>query len=312
MKSSKMAKKATSLILTLSLVVCAIVVLSGCDLVRQKDVQTNTTPTVSDTSLIEAGTLTVGVNAQNTPYGGKNSSGNMVGYDVDYAAALASSMGLKAKIVDIGEAGKQALVSKQADVVLGLQRETIKNNPVVYTNAYLNDGIALFCKSDKAPANISQVKLGSVKILAQAGTTPAYTLQKALGVSTVVVTSTLEEAFEALQSGTADYLACNAVAGAYYARNYENISFINYMSSANIVPIYGAVLGANTELINAVNIAVQTVASNGVQTTLASKWLGSTGTTLLPGGTDTSSLPKKIQKAGAKDSKSKKSKSSKK
>ncbi len=303
-----MLKKPVSFVFATILVLSAAFLLCGCDLVKEKTVQANTNASVSDACLIESGTLTVGVNASNTPYGGKNSSGEIVGYDVDYAGAIGSLMGLKVKIVDVSENGKTALDTKQVDLVLGMQKQKSgkKQDTLAYTNAYLNDGIALFAKADKAPASISDVKLGEVKILAQAGTDTTYTVQKALGVSTIVVTSSTEESFESLQSGTADYLVCDAIEGAYYARNYDGVSFVNYMSSANIIPIYGAVLGTNTELLNGVNVAVQQLASDGVQSTITNKWLSSTGSVLVPGGTDTSTLPAEIKKSSSSSSKSKK------
>ena len=303
-----MTKKSISLVLILSLMVCCLCILCGCDLVREESVQANTEATVTDSCLVEAGTLTVGVDASNTPYGGKNSSGDIVGYDVDYANAVGAQMGLKVKIVDVAEDGKEALETKQVDVVFGMQKQaTKKKNTLSYANSYLNDGIALFCKEDAKPASISDVNFGSVKVLAQAGTDSTYAVQKAFGVSTIVVTSSIEEAFEGLQSGTADYMICNAVEGAYYARNYEGVSFVNYMSSADITPIYAAVLAANSELLNGVNIAVQEVASNGEQSTITNKWLSSTGSALIPGGTDTSTLPAKIEAKKSTSSKSKKS-----
>ena len=204
---------------------------------------------------------------------------------------------MKVKIIDVSQSWQKALNKKQVDLVLGIEKQdSIEDSALTYTNAYINDGIALFCKADKAPTNISKVKFGSVKILAQAGTDTTYTVQKALGVDSIVVASYVQEAFEGLESGTANYLVCDAIEGAYYARNYSNVSFVNYMSEANIAPIYGAVVSTNTELSSSINGAIQTVASNGEQSTITSKWLSSTGLAFLPGNTDTSTLPKSIAK----------------
>ena len=292
-----MAKKSIIVLLAISLLASMSCFLCGCDLVRAKSVEASAEQTVSDECLIEPGTLTVGIDASNTPYGGKNSSGDIIGYDVDYAAILAANMGLKVKIIDVSQSWQKALNKKQVDLVLGIEKQdSIEDNALTYTNAYINDGIALFCKADKAPTNISKVKFGSVKILAQAGTDTTYTVQKALGVDSIVVASSVQEAFEGLESGTANYLVCDAIEGAYYARNYSNVSFVNYMSEANIAPIYGAVVSTNTELSSSINGAIQTVASNGEQSTITSKWLSSTGLAFLPGNTDTSTLPKSIAK----------------
>ena len=92
-------KRAITVVLTLVTALCVCMVLSGCS-------STEYTPekkqqTVKDSALNSSGTLRVGVDASSAPYAAE-SSGQIVGIEVDVAAALADELGLKLELVDVG------------------------------------------------------------------------------------------------------------------------------------------------------------------------------------------------------------------
>ena len=92
-------KRASVLVATLVVALSMAVALVGCSsgtyTPQTKD------QAVSNSALKSSGTLRVGVNASNAPYAAE-SSGSIVGIDVDIAAAIADEMGLKLELVDVG------------------------------------------------------------------------------------------------------------------------------------------------------------------------------------------------------------------
>ncbi len=73
------------------------------------------TPTVPDDALVTPGTLTVALDTSDAPQAMQGADGELTGYAVDAARALASRMGLKVSFVDASSAGS-ALGDKKADI----------------------------------------------------------------------------------------------------------------------------------------------------------------------------------------------------
>lgn len=249
--------------------------------------------TVDAGATISSGTLTVGVNASKSPYGGTNSSGEVVGLDVDMAAALADALGLKVKVVDVADEGAKKLEAKEIDVALGMAK-TSGSDTLAYSKAYLNDGSALFMPKDKAKSDVASVdftNLNGQKVLVQSSSAAATEVQEALGLASTSAVATVKDGFDALKAGTSDYFIADAAAGDYYARDYENVVNVGFLSSVSVRPVYAATLSANSALTSAVAKAVDTAVSNGTARLFIDKWLGTQGEALLPGKTDMSTLP---------------------
>jgi polar amino acid transport system substrate-binding protein len=276
-------------ILAVALVVSCLPLLAGCQ--TQTKVESTLTSQLDSDATITSGTLTVGINTANSPYGGTNTRTNeTVGLDVDIAAAVADELGLKLQIVDVGANGRSALSQGQVDVAFGLTKSG-SSDSVTYSPAYINDGASLFCLSENAPKSISDVDVSEGKILVQANTASSYAVQEALGTDSIKSYSTLQEAFEALNNGEQKYLVADAVIGSYFARDYENVERVDFLSTESVTPVYALTLTKNGDLTTAVSDAIDTITQNGVLKTIVAKWLGTQGASLLPGAVDMDKLP---------------------
>lgn len=274
----------------------ALASLSACQLQTNTKVESNLTPQLDSSATITPGTLTVGINASNSPYGGTNSSNQTVGIDVDVAAAIAQELGLRMQIVDVGSNGRSALNNGQVDVAMGLTKSGT-GDIIAYSDSYIDDGLSLFCLSTNKPVSINdvaaQVNAGSAKILVQADTAAATKVGELLGTDKVVIKSTMQAAFDALSAGDELYLVTDAVVGDYFARNYENIIRMGFLGADCVVPMYAITLTQNSALSSGVNNAIKTIEQNGIMQVIALKWLGEDGKTLLPANVDTAALPAK-------------------
>ena len=96
--------------------------MTGCSTDSTYEPETKT-PQVQSPTIKEAGVLRVGVNTGRAPLAGM--SGNkIVGVDVDVAAAIADSLGLKLSIVDTGSDPEGALKDGSVDIVLGIDKSS--------------------------------------------------------------------------------------------------------------------------------------------------------------------------------------------
>ena len=251
---------------------------------------TTLTPTLADSATLESGVLTVGVNASNTPFGGLNTSNEIIGFDVDLAAALADELGLELDVVDVGSNGRSALDNGQVDVVMGSSKSG-SDVTVSYSDAYINDGASLFCLSGNEPESMQDITGQDDAIIVLGESSSASTVQEALGVDAVEAYASMQDAFDALESGEHAYLVTDAVIGSYFSRDYDDIVRVDFVGADTVVPMYALTLTENEELTEAVSAALETVSENGVLRVVESKWLGDDGEALLGSSVDTSTLP---------------------
>ena len=123
------------------------VALTGCSSDSTYEPESKT-PQVQSPTIKENGVLRVGVNTGRAPLAGM--SGNkIVGIDVDVAAAIADSLGLKLSIVDTGSDPEGALKDGSVDIVLGIDKSS-SDGSFWKSDSYLPTGIALFAMSENA------------------------------------------------------------------------------------------------------------------------------------------------------------------
>lgn len=292
---SKVAAAALAAVTAFSLAGC-----SQLNIVTNTEIDRTLTPIISASSTLTEGVLTVGINAENSPYGGVNSNNETVGLDVDIAAALASDLGLRLQIVDVNSSGKAALSGKQVDVALGVPKSG-SDTSVAYTSAYINDGSSLFTLAANAE-NARKLAQSFVpeddKVIVQANTPTSMEIRELLGIDAFSAQGSMKEAFEALEQQQGTFLAANAVNGDYMASSYTDIVNVGFLSADSITPIYAATLSDNVELTQAIGKSLETITSNGVLKVIVDKWLGSQGEQLMPGNVDIAKTPDMFKTEG--------------
>ena len=225
------------------------------------------TQDVSDSSLVTAGTLTVGIlTSETAPLAGTSDDGTAMGIDYDVAYALADELGLlsvefvSVTSVDAGLA--------TCDVVLGATSDS--TSATVYGN-YAQDAIGVFTTASVDSVPVSLESLSGATVGVQSGSVSEETLNE-LAVSVTPSTySNLNEAFEALAAGEVDYVVCDVYAGSYLAASYDGVSYAGLLTSPTSVGV--AVSSDATELGTAVQSAMDSLDSNGVADLIRSRWL---------------------------------------
>ena len=253
----------------------SVVGLSGCSSyasVQQALADATPKAAVSDGSLLAAGTLTVGVNSSNAPYAWQadSSSDVICGTDVDVAVALADEMGLSLRFVNVGTDGAAAAGSL-CDVVMGVSPSQVAGTSVNVVGNYAETAPAVFARSASGDVTLDALAAGTVGV--QTDSASAKTLATKLPTLNPQGFSTLNDAFEALESGTVQYVVCDSYLGGYLAADYDDISFAGALE----VPVSRgvAVNAANASLQSAVQDAFDDIASDGILDMVRTSWVGS-------------------------------------
>lgn len=257
-------KRASVLVLALVVALCMALPLAGC-------ASGSYTPqlkdqAVDDSALDTSGTLRVGVNASNPPYS-QQSSGSIIGIDVDIAAALADELGLKLELVDVGTATDTAFSKDSVDIVMGVS-ET--NSSYWLSNPYLNSGVALFSLTENAQAPTAA---GSFKVAAQSSSMSAWEVTNHYGENCLENASDPTAAFEALSTGSVNYVAADSTIGEYVVHR-SGIEAYPIALLQDSVSRCIAVNTSNSALQSAIAEALSSIVDGGVVTVITNKWLG--------------------------------------
>ena len=244
-------------------------VLTGCSS-QQGYTPPEKTATLSSPTIGKDGTLRVGVNTGNQPLAGQPaSSSKIVGIDVDVAAALADSFGLKLEVVDVGTDAEAALKNGTVDIVMGIDKSD-SSSSFWKSDAYLPTAVALFStpSNTQVPTNIADTK-----IAAQVSSKSAWAVTNEFDKATFSATDDLKSAFAELTSGQVKYVAADAIIGTYAAHSAgDDVHIVALMQQAGGYSV--GVSDTNTDLKQAVSEALSTLSGNGIIGVIETKWLG--------------------------------------
>ena len=228
------------------------------------------TPTVSDDALVTPGTLTVALDTSDAPQAMQGADGELTGYAVDAARALASRMGLKVAFVDASSAGS-ALGDKKADIFIGEINST--DGDVSSLGTCLYDAASVFGRtSDGGSLNVSTDALNTSTLGVQMSSASQEALAKQSITANQKTYPNINECFEALESGEVDYVICDSTAGGYLARLMSEISYVGALEVPSTLGVAG--LSSNDELCRAVSDALDGITVDGTLEAVHCVWYG--------------------------------------
>ena len=264
--------KPVSVLCTLAGVCMAVfltLALSGCTLVLESEAPALEKAQLTAPTISENGVLKVGVNTSQSPLAGMGAS-KIIGIDVDIAAALADSLGLKLQIVDTGSTPSKSLSNGDVDVAFGVDKSDAPSG-VKLTDAYLPTAVVYFKKAGASSAALTSES--SPKIGVQGSSKSAWSASNSFGTNNLVSSSDLAGAFQSLASGTVDYVAADAVIG-MYAANKANVNVEIAALGSELSGYCVAMTETNTALVSEISTALANLVSDGTIATIQSKWLG--------------------------------------
>ena len=248
---------------------CAGVALTGCSGGEQY-VPTGKDPVITAPTIADEGVLRVGVNSGNAPLAGmQESTGTIVGMDVDIAAAIADELGLKLEVVDVGTSPASALDQGTVDIVMGVDSADTDAG-IWKSDPYLSTGASLF----SVTATAAPTRDAGTLIAATISSESSWAVTNAYGADALDPTTSLREAFDMLDAGEVTYAAADAINGTYAVHTSDG-------SQAKIIALLEepggysvGVSSSNSALRQAVTEALSSLLSGGFIDVVQSKWLG--------------------------------------
>jgi len=281
MKHLRRARSIATLTLTV-LLALSMVALGGClGPVGSRVIEL--TPTVSSPTIGVDGVLRVGIDSVKVPYAGLDRDGNVVGIDVDVAAAIAEQLGLKLEIVETtGRSADTLLAEGSVDMIMDIEQTGSAVFKGKQVGPYIVSGPALFTivRSNEAP-NVDLASLAGIKIATQKESMSAWSVDELIGPGTSDPRNSLDDAFAALESGEVPYAAADAVVGSYLALEFNDISCVKILGTP--IGVYIGISADNAPLAEALTQALRDIRDQGVLKTIYTKWLGPVSASVVMG-----------------------------
>ena len=222
---------------------------------------------VESAALLTPGYLTVGLKSatSSAPLCVAAEDGHVQGLDVDLSAALASELGLKIRYVPVTD---ESALGATCDVVMN--GTSSSPDKVAITGTYAESATSFFHVGANQVAIVTE--LGGKSVGLQGGSVSETVLNRTGLKMSQKPYANLTEAFGALSVGDVDYVLCETYPGAYLANLQGGIGFAGSLEAPETMGI--AVLASNTELVNKVQTAYDSILSNGVLEVARSRWVG--------------------------------------
>ncbi|MCM3570601.1 amino acid ABC transporter substrate-binding protein [Neobacillus mesonae] len=223
----------------------------------------------------EKGELTIGMDDTLPPMEYRNDKNELVGFDIDFAQALAKELGVKVKFVPSSWDGiLPGLDAKRFDIILSSMNVTEERAKQVNFVQYFGAGQILVVKKGN-PSNIQTVDdLKGKTVGVQLGSTGETAVNTIKGIKEVKKYDLTTDVLNDMGLGRVDAVVVGEMIGRYYMKAKPGV-FEVAGTAFNVQPMGIAVRKNDTELRDALDKALKAIEANGTLSDISKKWFGS-------------------------------------
>ena len=231
--------------------------------------------------VVERGTLRVAVLPDFPPWGVQNASGDLEGYEIDIAKALAEAMGVELSLVTTDGTSRLPLMeADRVDVNISAWTATDERALAVgYTIPYAAAGASVLYPTDSPISSYDQ--LAGKRVAVARGSTNDTIMTKDFPQTEVVRFETIADAVAALESGKVD---ATVEGEATVAAEAERSPELEMIDAPPLKPalISMGVLPDDQRWMNYLNNFIRNLNSSGTNDQLHRKWFGVPLSELVP------------------------------
>ncbi|GHH99906.1 transporter substrate-binding domain-containing protein [Neobacillus kokaensis] len=223
----------------------------------------------------EKGEITIGLDDTLPPMEYRNDKNELVGFDIDFAAAISKELGVKVKFVPSAWDGIiPGLDAKRFDIILSSMNVTDERKKKVDFVEYFGVGQILAVKTGN-PLKIQTIDDLKGKVVGvQLGSTGETAANSINGVKEIKKYDLTTDVFNDMGLGRVEAAVVGEMIGRYYMTTKPG-QFEVVGKAFNVQPMGIAVRKGDTELRDAIEKAVRTVEDNGTLSKISKKWFGS-------------------------------------
>jgi polar amino acid transport system substrate-binding protein len=225
----------------------------------------------------KAGKLTIGMDTTYPPMEFVE-NGKTVGFDKEFADALAAKLGVTAEAQTVDWNGIiTGLKSKRYDVIISSMNITDERKKEVNFVEYARMS-QVFVTKKGAPALTAEKDMAGKTVLVQDGTTSHDYVkeakeQRVKDIKNIISYGGATEAFQALQNGKGDVIVIDEPVGLYYVKK-DPATFVITGRAIDPEPVGIAIRKEDAALMQAIEKAVADLKADGTYKKLSDAWFG--------------------------------------
>ena len=226
--------------------------------------------------IISSGTIRVGVNPTLPPLGKYDDKNQIVGFDVDYAEAIAKKLGVKLEVVSVGSPDRVPFVaSGRIDFVMGaMTRNSERSKVIDFTVPVYTEGFSVLATGGRSFKDWSDLNNADVKLVQVRGTTPVKFIQDTLPNAQITLLDNYPDAIRALAQGRGNTMVDVIDYMGEFMKNYSNADWkVSTMKVDVDYDCLGVAKNA-TGLKDWLNVAAYELERYGKREELWIKWFG--------------------------------------
>ncbi len=251
-----------------------VLILTACGSTSSTEESTATTDPLED------GVLTVAVDDTYLPMEFRDDENNLVGFDIDLINALAKELGVEADIQTVAWDGIfTGLTAGQYDVIISSTSVTPERQEnYAQSEPYISNGIVIVTNADNTNGADTFEELEGKTVGVQLETSADIAAQKlSEDTGTTIDLKQYDgmlDAFAALEGKQIDYIMTDVGVADYYVAQHPETYVITTSEPLTNEPIAVTAAKENTELIEKIDGALDTLRENGTLAEISNKWFG--------------------------------------
>ncbi len=229
-------------------------------------------------AVLQRGELRVGLEPGYMPFEMKDKKGNIIGFDVDMAKAMAKAMGVKLKLVPTAWDGIIAgLLTDKFDILIsGMTITQERNLKINFANPYISVGQTILANKKFAGKTWKDLDKPEYTIVTKLGVTGEIATRKMFKHAKIRTFETEADAAQEVLNGKADAFVYDKPYNAIFFANKGQGKLIHMDQDLTYEPLGWAVRKGDPDFLNWLNNFLNQAKHDGVYERIYNKWFKST------------------------------------
>ncbi|MCV9387685.1 transporter substrate-binding domain-containing protein [Reichenbachiella ulvae] len=225
--------------------------------------------------IVKSGELKIGITGTQPPFSMKDKNDQLIGFDVDLANLLATSMDLKLTLVEMpfGELLPSLSKGKVDLVISGMTITPSRNVKTAFVGPYLISGKSILTKSQVLSNATNPQDINSdIKVVTLKGSTSQKFAEKYLTQVQLELVENFDIAIEKIRNNEADVMIADYPTCAYAMLKFPNEDMVILDRPMTIEPIGIALPNDDALFVNLVDNYIESLERSGILEIMEEKW----------------------------------------
>jgi polar amino acid transport system substrate-binding protein len=226
-------------------------------------------------TIVKNGELRIGTSGSQPPYSMMSKTGELMGFEIDLAKALATNMGVKLKLVEMPFPElMDALKSNKIDAIMsGMTITPERNLMALFAGPYTISGKAILTKSAKvAVFNADTSMTKKYKIACLKGSTSEEFVKTVMPKQELIAVNNYDDGVNMVINDQADAMVADKPICVLSILKYPGKDLVTTQQPLTVEPIGMALPSGDPQFLNLVSNYISTLQISGTLASLEQKW----------------------------------------